>query len=108
MGPSPKLPPTIGGRPRPERISRPHQYQKEISRVAKEDDSNLPYVYIRGEAYNFNQQSPDRVIDCESIFDVASLALWDTGCDQTIVCAEYIGTRTELKEESIHGILCFE
>ena len=76
------------------------------SRISKQQGDNLPYVYVRGEVTNFNSESADKVIGFDSVCEIASMALWDTGCQQTIICSEYLGT--ELMEERIFGIMYFE
>ena len=67
------------------------------SRISKQQGDNLPYVYVRGEVTNFNSESAHKVIRFDSVCEIASMAVWDTGRQQTIVCSEYLGT--ELMEE---------
>jgi len=45
-----------------------------ISRLARDEDSNLPHVYLKGEVYNFDSSSPDGVIEPQNFIDVESLA----------------------------------
>ena len=72
---------------RPEGIERDSYY---ISRVAKEPHSNLPFVYVTGKVFSFNGQFTNEEVNQRDSLDVASLALWDTANEHTIICSEYL------------------
>jgi len=61
-----------------------------MTRMARFSDQNHPFLFIRGEICDIDTgEETDSLRQNE--YDVATLAMWDTGNDLTVVCAEYLG-----------------